>query len=171
MLTDLQKLKFLGKDVKIFPLVKIVKPEVVSIGDGTQIDDFIFMFGGNGITIGRLNHFACFISVIGGGELITEDYVGIATGSRLITGTHHYGNGQRISPLIPADEQCVIRGKIVLQKDVFIGANVIIHPNVTIGEGAIVGSGAIVLKDIEPWTINVGAPTRVVGQRPKVVEK
>jgi acetyltransferase-like isoleucine patch superfamily enzyme len=65
----------------------------------------------------------------------------------------------------------VIRGRIVIEKDVFIGANAIIHPNVVIGEGAIVGSGAIVLKDIEPWTINVGAPVRVIGTRPKVIEK
>jgi acetyltransferase-like isoleucine patch superfamily enzyme len=171
MLTDLHKLKALGKDVKIYPLAKIVKPEVVEIGDGTQIDDFIFIYGGQGVKIGRLNHFASFISVIGGGEFITEDYVGIATGCRLITGTHHYGEGQRISPLIPPEEQCVIRGKIVLKKDVFLGANVIVHPNVTIGEGAIVGSGGIVLKDIEPWTINVGAPVRVVGTRPRVREK
>ena len=171
MLTDLKKLKSLGKSVKIFPLAKIVKPEVVEIGDGTQIDDFIFIYGGQGVKIGRLNHFASFISVVGGGELITEDYVGIATGSRLITGTHHYGDGRRISPLIPPEEQYVIRGKIVLKKDVFIGANAIIHPNVTIGEGAIVGSGGIVLKDIEPWTINIGAPVRVVGTRPRIREK
>jgi len=171
MLTEIDKLKYCGKGVKIFPLAKIIKPEVVEIGDGSQIDDFILIYGGNGIKIGKLNHFASFISVIGGGELITEDYVGIAAGSRIITGTHHYGDGNRISPLIPENEQCVIRGRIVLQKDVFIGANVIVHPNVTIGEGAIIGSGGIVLRDVEPWTINVGAPIRVVGKRPKIIER
>ena len=65
----------------------------------------------------------------------------------------------------------MIRGRIVLEKDVFLGANVIVHPNVTIGEGAIVGSGGIVLKDIEPWTINVGAPVRMVGTRPRIQER
>ncbi len=171
MLTDLSLLKYCGEGVKIYPLAKIVKPEVVEIGDGSQIDDFIFMYGGKGIKIGKMNHFASFISVIGGGELITEDYVGIATGSRIITGTHHYGEGNRISPLIPDSEQCVLRGTIILEKDVFIGANVVIHPNIVVGEGAIIGSGGIVLKNIEPWTINVGAPTRVVGIRPKIKTK
>jgi acetyltransferase-like isoleucine patch superfamily enzyme len=171
MLTDLASLKRLGNGVKIFPLVKIVKGSVVEIDDGTQIDDFTFINGGNGVRIGKFNHIASFVSVVGGGELLTGDYVGIATGARLITGTHHYGDGRRICPLIPEEEQCVIRGKIVLEKDVFIGANAIIHPNVTVGEGAIVSSGGIVLKDIEPWTINVGAPVRVIGQRPKVQEK
>ena len=170
-LTDLGALKRLGSGVTIFPLVKIVRCEVVEIDDGTQIDDFTFINGGAGVRIGKCNHIASFVSVVGGGELVTGDYVGIATGARLITGTHHYGEGKRICPLIPEEEQCVIRGRIVLEKDVFIGANAIIHPDVVIGEGAIVGSGGIVLKDIAPWTINVGAPVRTIGNRPKVVEK
>jgi galactoside O-acetyltransferase len=170
VLTNLAELKRLGQDVRIFPMVKIVKGGVVEVGDGSQIDDFTFINGGLGVRIGRFNHIASFVSIIGGGEFESGDYVGIATGARLITGTHHYGEGKRICPLVPAEEQCVIRGKIVLGKDVFIGANAIIHPNITIGEGAIVGSGGIVLKDVEPWTINVGAPVRVVGMRPKVKE-
>ena len=170
-LTDLNTLKRLGNGVKIFPLAKIARCEVVEIEDGTQIDDFTFINGGRGVQIGRFNHIASFVSVVGGGELVTGDYVGIATGARLITGTHHYGEGKRISPLIPEEEQCVIRGRIVIERDVFIGANAIIHPNVFIGEGAIIGSGGIVLKDVAPWTINVGAPVRVIGTRPKVVEK
>jgi serine acetyltransferase len=36
---------------------------------------------------------------------------------------------------------------------------------VTIGEGAIVGSGSVVTKDVEPWTISVGSPARVVARR------
>ena len=171
MFTDIKKLKYLGKDVKIFPLSKIANPEVVEIGDGTQIDDFTFINGGKGIKLGKLNHIASFVSIIGGGQLVTGDYVGIATGSRIITGSHHYGEGKRISPLIPQKEQHVILGKIVLEKDVFIGANAIIHPNVTVGEGAIIGSGSLVTKDIEPWTINVGAPTKAIGIRPKIAEK
>lgn len=169
-LFDIKELKYLGKNVKIFPLVKIVRPEVVEIGDNTQIDDFNFINGGQGIKIGKFNHIASFVSVVGGGQLITEDYVGIATGSRVITGTHHYGDGKRICPLIPEKEQHVIRGKIVLKKDVFIGANVVIHPNIVIGEGAIIGSGSVVLKGVEPWTLNVGAPCKKIGIRPRVKE-
>ena len=170
MLTDISKFKHIGKNVKIFPLVKIVKPEVVEIGEGTQIDDFIFINGGKGTRIGKFNHFSTFVSIIGGGELITGDYVGIATGSRIITGTHHYKGGRRISPLIPEEEQFVIQGRIVLEKDVFIGANVVIHPDVIVGEGAIIGSGSLVLKNIEPWTINVGSPTKVIGTRPRIIK-
>jgi len=168
MLTNVLRLKYLGSDVKIYEMAKIANPEVTEIGEGSQIDDFVFINGGEGVQIGRYNHIASFVSVVGGGRLITEDYVGIATGARIITGTHHYGDGKRISPLIPIEDQYVIRGIIVMEKDVFIGANAIISPNVRIGEGAIIGSGSLVLKDVQSWTINVGVPVRVIGYRPKL---
>ena len=168
MQTDISALRFVGAGVLIYELAKIARPEVVEIGEGTQIDDFVFINGGNGVRIGRFNHFASFVSVVGGGELITGDYVGIAAGARIVTGTHHYGEGRRISPLIPEEDQCVLRGTIILEDDVFVGTNAIIHPDLTIGEGAIIGSGGLVLKDVEPWTINVGVPTRVIGHRPPV---
>ena len=73
MLTDISRLKLFGKDVKIYELAKLIKPEVIEIGEGTQIDDFAFINGGKGILIGRFNHICSFVTVIGGGELITGD--------------------------------------------------------------------------------------------------
>ncbi|MGD8474014.1 MAG: acyltransferase, partial [Anaerolineae bacterium] len=71
MQTDISALKFVGAGVLIYGLAKIARPEVVEIGEGTQIDDFVFINGGNGVRIGRFNHVASFVSVVGGGELIT----------------------------------------------------------------------------------------------------
>jgi acetyltransferase-like isoleucine patch superfamily enzyme len=34
--------------------------------------------------------------------------------------------------------------------------NAIVHPNVVVGEVAIIGS-SLELKDIEPWSINIGS--------------
>lgn len=168
MLTDTSLLKSIGPNVTIFEMAKIARPDVVEIEEGTQIDDFVFINGGLGVHIGRYNHIASFVSIVGGGKLVTGDYVGIATGARIITGTHHYGDGRRISPLIPEEQQYVIRGVIVLEDDVFIGANAVVHPNVTVGEGAIIGSGGLVLQDVDPWTINVGVPVKTIGYRPKI---
>ena len=164
-----ERLAWCGRDVMIYPLAKIVKPEVVKIGDGTRIDDFSFIFGGNGVELGRYNHIASFVSIVGGGKLVTGDYVGIAAGARIVTGTDHYGDGKRISPLVPLEHRSLILGTIRLEDDVFIGTNAIVHPNVTIGEGAIIGSAALVLHDIQPWTINVGVPCKCIGERPRIV--
>lgn len=168
MLTNTHLLKYVGENVKIYEMAKLAKPEIIEIGEGTQIDDFCFMFGGEGIIIGRYNHICSFVTVIGGGKFITEDYVGVSAGCRIITGTQHYDGGKRMVPVVPDEQQLVIRGIVQLKKDSFLGSNVIVYPGVTIGEGAIIGAGGVVTKDVKPWTINMGAPARVVGERPEV---
>ena len=62
-----ERLKKCGQEVKIYPLVKIVKPEVIEIGDYSMIDDFTFIYGGKGIKIGRYVHIASFASIISAG--------------------------------------------------------------------------------------------------------
>jgi acetyltransferase-like isoleucine patch superfamily enzyme len=51
---------------------------------------------------------------------------------------------------------------VLIEDDVWIGFNSIILKGVRIGQGAIIGAGSIVTKDVDPWTINVGNPLRVV---------
>ena len=163
------RLKKCGESVKIYPLAKIVKPEVIEIGDHSMIDDFTFIYGGKGIKIGRYVHIASFVSIIGGGELIVGDYTVLANGSRILTGTDTYYGGKRMSTALPLKQRNVVRGKIVTEKDAFIGTNAVVHPNVMIGEGAVIGSNSLVLKDVEPWSINVGNPCKKVGERPRVM--
>ena len=160
--------KSCGKDVKIFPLVKIVNPQAVEIGDFSMIDDFTFINAGKGIKIGRYVHIASFVSIIGSGELEIGDYADIACGVRILTATDTYYYGKKMSSALPPEQRHVIRGKIVIGKDAFIGTNAVIHPNVTIGEGAIIGSNSLVLKSVEPWTINSGSPCIRTGDRPEI---
>ena len=163
------RLKKCGENVKIYFLAKIVKPEVIEVGDHSMVDDFTFIYGGKGIKIGRYVHIASFVSIIGGGELILGDYTVLANGSRILTGTDTYYGGKRMSTALPLEQRNVVRGKIVIEKDAFIGTNAVVHPNVSIGEGAIIGSNSLVLKDVEPWSINVGSPCEKVGERSRVV--
>jgi acetyltransferase-like isoleucine patch superfamily enzyme len=163
-----ESFKSCGQDTVIYELAKIVKPELVECGDHTRIDDFVFLNGGAGTKIGRYVHIASFVCIIGGGELVIGDYVGIANSSTIITGTDDYHGGKRMTAALPEEFRHVIRGKVVLEKDCFIGSNSVIHPNVTVGEGAIIGSNSLVVKDVEPWTINVGSPCKIIGKRPKL---
>lgn len=54
---------------------------------------------------------------------------------------------------------------VQIGNDVWIGKNVTIKAGVTIGDGAIIGANALVIKDVEPYSINVGVPTRVIKHR------
>lgn len=162
------KFKSIGKNVRIFENAKIVKSEVIEIGDFSEIDDFTFVYGGKGIKIGRYVHISRFVSIIGGGKLFLGDYSVLADGSRILTGTDTYHDGYRMSTVLPDEQRNPIISFVKIEKDSFVGTNAVVHPGVTIGEGAIIGSNSLVLKDIEPWTINVGSPCKVIGDRDKV---
>jgi len=52
--------------------------------------------------------------------------------------------------------------KIVISDDVWLGAGVTVLRGVTIGRGTIVGAGSVVVNDLEPWSVVVGNPARIV---------
>lgn len=56
-------------------------------------------------------------------------------------------------------------GDVVIGNHVWIAYRAIILPGITIGDGAIVGAGSVVTKDVEPYTVVVGNPARVVKKR------
>ena len=56
----------------------------------------------------------------------------------------------------------IIRGKVEIQEDAWIGVGAIILPNVTIGRGAIVGAGAVVTRDVPDFTVVAGVPARTI---------
>lgn len=58
--------------------------------------------------------------------------------------------------------ECIGRGPIIIDDDVFIGARAIILKGVTIGRGAVIGAGAVVVKDVAAFTVVAGNPARVI---------
>ena len=54
---------------------------------------------------------------------------------------------------------------ITIMPQAWIAAQAFVGPGVTVGEGAVVGACAVVTKDVEPWTVVVGNPARVIKKR------
>ena len=53
----------------------------------------------------------------------------------------------------------------VIGNDVWIGRDVLIRGGVVIGDGAVIGMGAVVTKDVPPYSIVVGVPSKVIKKR------
>jgi acetyltransferase-like isoleucine patch superfamily enzyme len=72
--------------------------------------------------------------------------------------------------MIPKTQRDVIRGKVHIKKDAFIGTKATILTNVTIGEGSVVGAGVVMGKDTEPWKIYVmeGGKPRILKDRARL---
>ena len=76
----------------------------------------------------------------------------------LISGLNH--NYEAVDQ--PIAEQGVRVTPITIADDVWIGGNAVILPGICIGCHAVVGAGAVVTKDVEPYTVVVGNPARVI---------
>ena len=57
--------------------------------------------------------------------------------------------------------------KTIVKKSASIGANATIICGVTIGEYSMIGSGAVVTKDVPPYSLVVGNPSKVIGMLDK----
>lgn len=55
--------------------------------------------------------------------------------------------------------------RVRVGNDVWCGHGVTILPGVTVGDGAVVAAGAVVTKDVAPYTIVAGVPSRLIKRR------
>ncbi len=55
--------------------------------------------------------------------------------------------------------------KIVIEDDCWIGINSVVMPGVKISRGSIIGSNSVVTKDVEPFSIMVGIPAKLLKKR------
>jgi galactoside O-acetyltransferase len=152
-------------NVITFEFTKIIGVENIKFGDFVIIDDFVLIYAKKRIEIGDYVHIASYSSISGGGELVMEEFSGISSGCRIITGSDDFTGRGFGNPTIADNFRNHHVGKVHISRFSIIGANSVILPDVTIGEGASIAAGSVVSKDLEPWGIFVG--NRKVGERNK----
>lgn len=57
----------------------------------------------------------------------------------------------------------VSNGKVVIEKDVFIGPHCVILPNVKIGEGAVIRAGSVISRNVPPRAFWGAPPSEFLG--------
>jgi galactoside O-acetyltransferase len=156
-------LKSLGKAPCFETDVTISGGKNISIGDR-----FFMMHGGNLASIdGKIqlgNDVSCNLNVLissaNGGEILIGNNVLIGPNTVLRACNHAFSDKDR-----PIQYQGHIKGRIIVEDDVWIGANVVILPDVTIRAHSVVAAGAVVTDNVEPWSVVGGVPARVLSRR------
>lgn len=110
-----------------------------------------------------------------GDSLIIGKFCQIAAGVEFVmNGSNHQMNSVSTFPFYtlegwnmkpPAKADLPLKGDTIIGNDVWIGQNAVILPGVHIGDGAIIGANSIVGSDVEPYTIVVGNPAKVLRKR------
>ena len=160
-----QPFKAVGDRVRVYQRAVIVGHEHMEIGSDVIVDDLVMIVAKDATIIGNFVHIGAFSSIMGGGQLAMGDFSGLSAGVRLWTGNDDYSGGALTNPTVPEEFRNAVRSFINIGRHAILGTNAVVLPGVTIGEGAVVGANSLVTRDLEPWTINVGSPTRVVKMR------
>jgi acetyltransferase-like isoleucine patch superfamily enzyme len=158
-----------GKNLNLmaFSTINALSYEGVEIGDNCTIGKFamvectgVLRNVGQRLRIGSnvgINHY-CYIGVRGTIEI--GDNVIFGPRVSVLSENHNFDRTD-----IPIKHQGVTKGTTRIGNDVWIGAGASILSGVTIGDGCVIGAGAVVTGDVEPWSVVVGVPAKVVKKR------
>ena len=165
---DISKLKYLGKNCIIGKAVRIRKPEQVTIGDESIIDDFTYV--SCAMDLGHNSHIASNVSISGGAmgrKFTMGNYSTISNGCSVHCASSDYRKSSLELPSVPIDEQ--FGGEafdINIGDYVTIGGHSCILPNVVIPEGAAFGAYTLIKpKKLLPYHLYVGIDCRDLGER------
>lgn len=165
-----KKVKYCGKNVRLYPYCKMVRAENAQLDDECKIFDYVYIDAGKSLIIGKYSIITWQTIIEGGAKTKIGDRVFIDPGSKLITGTYAF-NGYYSVEYIPDECRSNIYGDIVIEDDAYIGAGSIIMPGTIIHEGALVGANSFVRGELEPWTIYAGSPCKAVSRREPPTEE
>jgi len=98
-------------------------------------------------------------AIIGEGTMIDMNAV---VGARGIIGKNvHIGAGSVVAGILEPPSKT----PVIIEDDVIIGANAVILEGVKVGKGAVVGALSVVTKDVEPNTVVIGSPAKMMKKR------
>lgn len=146
-----------------------IRKVVITISDKKERYEAIKLAKENGMEVLTVIHPSVLLldmSKIGTGVILHAGVIigykaEIKDGTIINSGTiveHH----SIVNECVTIDPGVVIAGNVFIEKFVQIHASSTIINKIRIGENAIIGAGTTVIRNIEPNTVNVGVPSRVI---------
>jgi acetyltransferase-like isoleucine patch superfamily enzyme len=132
----------IGRGVIFYPGVWIMSGKKLIIGDDVNLSKDVLITTDGGVEIG--------------------DRVLIGYRTQILSADHEIPSIGEPFPVSGKNFK-----KIIIEKDVWIGANCILTSGVKIGEGSVVAAGSIVTKDVIKNSIVGGNPAKIIKMREK----
>ena len=174
---------FIGNNTQIMFKKNIILGNNVRINDYVEINaeakDSVII--GNNVSIGKYSIIKCTgryddsnPSIVIGNNFGCGEFCffgcagGIRIGNDVMMGQNirfHAQNHIFKSAQEMIRKQGTTQKGIIIEDDCWIGGGTVFLDGVTVGKGCVIGSNAVVTKSIEPYSIAVGNPARIIGKR------
>ena len=160
---DVNKIKTLGENVIFERDVRVFHPENLEIGNHVYVGNDTYLKGyyNNHMKIGSHTWIGQMCFFHSGGGIEIGNHVGIGPCVKILT-LQHVLDDNLDTPIIEREQTYE---KVVIEDNVDIGVGSIILPSVRIGTGSVIGAGSVVTKDVEPYSIVVGNPAKLLRMR------
>lgn len=156
--------------IRVEKLGKLVGPEFISIGEGTDIQYGTYLtawkFNNNSnqnpiIKIGADCHIGAYNHITGTHLIEIGD--GFVSGMMVTITDNSHGDTSLETLELPVGKRPIVsKGSVIIEKNVWIGDKATILPGVTIGEGSIVGANSVVTKSIPAYSVVGGNPAIII---------
>ena len=130
----------LGNFVNVYPNTTFWGPGKITVGNHVEIGIGSVLYASSHVEIGN--------------------NVAIAAQCYIIDSNHGIEKNELIM-----NQVSKIKGPVVIEDDVWLGAGCKVLSGVHIGKGAVIGANSVVNKDIPAYAIAVGCPAKVIGYR------
>lgn len=153
----------LGDDISIYGDIDLRNREngKIIIENNTKIDCNVRIVSAREgiIRIGQYSSIGPYTIINGGGSVTIGSKVIFSKNISINANDHNYKKNMNIC------DQGFIYKDVIIEDDVWLGANVCINKGVVVSKGSIVGANAVVTKNTEPYSINVGIPSKKISER------
>jgi acetyltransferase-like isoleucine patch superfamily enzyme len=162
--------KHLGENVRISDKASLDKPELMSFGDNSRVDDFCALSGH--VSVERNVHIAVHCSITASRErIVLSEFSGLAFSCHLFSSSDDYSGMTLTNPTVPTEYKNINHGAIVVGRHVILGTGTLVFPGVHVADGCATGALTVLNKSTEEWGIYVGSPGRRVKERSKELLK
>lgn len=146
-----------GTDVQVIGMAESTIGEGSVVQDGTWLNVCI-RDGSERLRIGRCACIGRWNFLSSGTFLEIGDYCLFAPNIYVSDADHAFND-----PFRPYISQGIrTRGPVVVEENCWLGKGVSVVGSLTIGRGSVIGANSLVLRDVEPFSIVVGSPAKLV---------
>ena len=159
--------KSIGKNVLISDKASIYSPQNIELVNNVRIDDFVILSVSANLKIGDYSHIGCYTSIIGGADVVLEDYTSISGRVSIYSSNDDYTGLKMTNPMVPSEYTGVKSGPVLIKKHSIIGCNCVVLPNTILNEGVSVGSLSLLNGEYEEFSVYTGVPAKKIRNRQK----